>query len=63
MAVTKDEPKQDDKQDDKQDETAKKERGPSLAKVVAALARNTTFTQHNPADAELVSDWLSKQEA
>jgi hypothetical protein len=40
----------------------KKSSGPSLAKVVAALARNATFTQHNPEDAELVSDWLSKQE-
>jgi hypothetical protein len=34
-----------------------------LAKVVAALARNATFSQHQPEDAQLVSDWLADQEA
>jgi hypothetical protein len=56
--------KEDDasKLDDKSADAPKKQSGPSLSKVVAALARNATFSQHQPEDAELVSDWLSKQE-
>ncbi len=33
---------------------------PELHEVIAALARNVTWSQHSPGDSEIVQEWLEE---